>query len=48
MMITVNIKNGMLGSNLITHDIYNKNYRTNDFDYFRDFNEHLRVEEMIY
>ena len=43
--LTVNIKNGMLGSNLITHDIYNKNYRTYNYDYFRDFKKHLRVEE---
>ena len=42
--MTVNIVGGMLGSNLITHDIYNKSYKTYDYDYFRDFNKHNRLE----
>ena len=42
--LTVNIVGGMLGSNLITHDIYNKSYKTYDYDYFRDFNKHNRLE----
>ena len=42
--LTTNIREGMLGSNLITHDIYNKSYKSYNYDYFRDFNKHLRVE----
>ena len=42
--LAVNIVGGMLGSNLITHDIYNKNYRTYNYSYFRDFVDHPRVE----
>ena len=42
--LTVNIVGGMLGSNLITHDIYNKSYKNYNYDYFRDFNKHERVE----
>ena len=42
--LTVNIVGGMLGSNLITHDIYNKSYKTYNYDYFRDFDKHERVE----
>ena len=42
--LAVNIVGGMLGSNLITHDIYNKNYGTYNYDYFRDFVKHERVE----
>ena len=42
--LTTNIKEGMLGSNLITHDIYNKSYKSYNYDYFRDFDKHLRVE----
>jgi len=42
--LTVNIKNGMLGSNLITHDIYNKSYERYNYDYFRDFNKYNRIE----
>ena len=42
--LAVNIVGGMLGSNLITHDIYNKSYKTYNYDYFRDFDKHERVE----
>jgi len=39
------IKGGMLGSNLIMHDIYNKKYQTSTFSYFDDHDKHERLEE---
>ena len=39
----VNIVGGMLGSKNITHDIYNKNYATDEFDYFKDFDKYDRI-----
>jgi len=39
------IKGGMLGSNLIMHDIYNKKYQTSTFSYFDDHNKHERLEQ---
>jgi hypothetical protein len=41
----VNIKSGMLGSTLITHDIYNKSYSKNTYGYFDDFNKHQRIDK---
>jgi len=34
---------GMLSSNIITHDIYRKEYRAKSFDYIDDFHENHRV-----
>jgi hypothetical protein len=42
--LSSNITNGMMGSNLTTHDIYNKSYQNYNYDYFRDFNKHDRTE----
>jgi len=39
----VNIKSGMLGSTIITHDIYNKSYSKNTYGYFDDFDKHKRI-----
>jgi len=41
----VNIKSGMLGSTIITHDIYNKSYSKNTYGYFDDFNKHQRIDK---
>ena len=38
-----NIKGGMLGSKVIVHDIYNKNYETKEYKYFDDFKKFHRV-----
>ena len=38
-----NIRGGMLASNIITHDIFNKNYVTKTFDYMDNFNDFNRV-----
>ena len=38
-----NIKGGMLGSKIIVHDIYNKNYKSTEYKYFDDFNKFPRV-----
>ena len=40
----VNVKSGMLGSTIITHDIYNKSYSKNTYGYFDDFNKHKRID----
>jgi|TARA_R110001592_G_scaffold357096_1_gene659814 hypothetical protein len=40
----VNIKSGMLGSTVITHDIYNKSYSKNTYSYFDDFNKYQRID----
>ena len=39
-----NIKSGMLGSTIITHDIYNKSYSKNTYRYFDDFEKHGRID----
>ena len=38
-----NIIGGMVGSKLITHDIYKKNYKIKDYRYLRDFDEYGRL-----
>ncbi|MAJ66263.1 MAG: hypothetical protein CMI76_03140 [Candidatus Pelagibacter sp.] len=38
-----NIRGGMLASNIITHNIFNKNYATKTFDYVDNFNDFNRV-----
>ena len=40
-----NIKSGMMGSNLIMHDIYNKNYQTYNFGYFNNFDDFDRIDD---
>ena len=40
----MNIKTGMLGSTIITHDIYNKSYSKNTYGYFDDFDKHKRID----
>ena len=40
----VNVKSGMLGSTIITHDIYNKSYSKNTYGYFDDFDKHKRID----
>ena len=42
----MNIKSGMLGSTIITHDIYNKSYNKNTYGYFDDFEKHGRIDAM--
>ena len=37
-------KTGMLGSTLLTHDIYTKSYTKRTFDFFGSFNSHDRME----
>ena len=39
----LNILGGVLGSKNITHDIYNKNYEIDEFNYFADFDKHDRI-----
>lgn len=41
----LNIKSGMLGSTIISHDIYNKSYDTKTFGYFDNFEDHDRISE---
>lgn len=36
---------GMLGSNLIKYNIFNKNYQEYDFNYFNNFNKHGRIDK---
>ncbi len=36
---------GMLGSNLIKYNIFNKNYQNYDFNYFNNFNKHGRIDK---
>ena len=38
-----NIKSGMFGSKTISHNIYQKNFEVERYDYFEDFQEHARV-----
>ena len=38
-----NVRGGLLGSNLITHDIYKKNYNTKSFRYFKNLKDHSRL-----
>ena len=40
-----NVRGGLLGSNLITHDIYKKNYNTKSFRYFKNFPDHSRLSD---
>ena len=40
-----NITGGMLGSKIITHDIYNKNYETKEYKYFENFKTHDRIDK---
>tara|TARA_B100000287_G_scaffold328111_2_gene312591 strand:- start:1021 stop:2412 length:1392 start_codon:yes stop_codon:yes gene_type:complete len=39
----LNVTTGLLSSNMITHDIYRKEYKYNDFSYLLDFYENYRV-----
>jgi len=39
----VNINKGMLGSTIISHDIYNKSYNKKTFGYFDNFRDHERI-----
>ena len=39
----LNIVTGMLASNVITHDIYRKEYKYDDFEYIADFDENNRI-----
>jgi hypothetical protein len=41
----MNIVGGMLGSTIISHDIYNKSYSKNTFGYFDNFKDHERISE---
>ena len=41
--LLANTSSGMLGSKLITHDIYNKNYETFTYSYFDNFEDHNRI-----
>jgi len=36
---------GMLSSNLIKYNIFNKNYQNYDFNYFNNFNKHGRIDK---
>jgi len=36
---------GMLGSNLIKYNIFNKNYQNYNFNYFNNFNKHGRIDK---
>ena len=38
-----NVRGGLLGAKLITHDIYKKNYNTKTFRYFKNFKDHSRI-----
>ena len=38
-----NIRGGMLGSNMLTHDIFSKSYTSTTFDYMDNFNDYKRV-----
>ena len=40
-----NIKSGMLGSTIFSHDIYNKSYSKETFGYFDNFKDHERISE---
>ena len=40
-----NIKSGVMGSSLIMHDIYNKNYQKYDYKYFQNFGDFGRIDE---
>ena len=40
-----NIKSGMLGSTIISHDIYNKSYDKKTFGYFDNFEDNERINE---
>jgi len=41
----VNIKGGMLGSTIFSHDIYNKSYDKKTFGYFDNFEDHGRISK---
>ena len=38
-----NVRGGLLGSQLITYDIYKKNYNIKSFRYFENFKDHSRI-----
>ena len=40
-----NIRGGLLGSNIITHDIYKKNYNKKSFRYFQNFRDYGRISD---
>ena len=40
-----NIRGGLLGSNLITYDIYKKNYNKKSFRYFQNFRDYGRISD---
>ena len=42
-----NIAGGMLASSILSHNIYNKSYNYNDFDYISDFKKYDRVNGNI-
>ena len=39
----INVVTGMLASNVLTHDIYRKEYKHEDFEYLSDFHENNRA-----
>ena len=39
----INVVTGMLASNVLTHDIYRKEYKHEDFEYISDFHENNRA-----
>ena len=40
-----NIRGGLLGSNIITHDIYKKSYNKKSFRYFQNFRDYSRISD---
>ena len=40
-----NIRGGLLGSNLITYDIYKKSYNKKSFRYFKNFRDYSRISD---
>ena len=40
-----NVKGGLLGSNLITYDIYKKSYNKKSFRYFQNFRDYGRISD---
>ena len=43
--MVANVRGGLLGSNLITHDIYKKSYSKKTFRYFKNFPNHSRLSD---
>lgn len=40
-----NVRGGLLGSNLITYDIYKKSYNKRSFRYFKNFRDYSRISD---